>query len=86
MDTDKNPQNVVFQALDAVPSQLWYLFGVGSIVLSAIFQIAGRKNWSDFVGKWPPTFFAIGIYHKVVRPGQEDAVGSLQGAADKLSA
>ena len=80
--TDKNPQNVVFQALDAVPSQLWYLLGIGSIGLSLILQLAGQKNWADFIGKWPPTFFAIGIYHKLVRPGDEDAVGGVQGAAD----
>jgi len=83
--TDKNPQNIVFQALDALPSQLWYLLGIGSIVLSAVFQIAGKKNYADFIGKWPPTFFAIGIYHKLVRPGNEDAAGELRGTADQLS-
>ena len=56
--TDKTHKMLIFQALDAVPSQLWYLLGIGSIVLSLTFQLAGKKNWSDFVGKWPPTFFA----------------------------
>lgn len=38
------------------------------------FQLARKKNWADFVGKWPPTFFAIGIHHKVVRPGRAEAI------------
>ena len=78
METQNNPQNIVFQALDAVPGQLWYLLGVGSSVTSLVFQVMGKKNWADFVGKWPPTFFAVGLYHKLVRPGNEDVMGSLQ--------
>ena len=80
--TERNPHNVVFQALDALPSQLWYLLGIGAIVLSAVLQIAGKKNYADFVGKWPPTFFAIGIYHKLVRPGQDDPAGAMDRAVD----
>jgi len=78
-----NPQNVVFRVLDAVPGQLWYLLGIGSIIASLIFQVSGRENWADFVGKWPPTFFAIGLYHKLVRPGQENAMGALHQTASR---
>ena len=70
MTDSKSSPNVVFELLDQVPSQLWYLLGIGSIVASASLQAAGRKNAADFVGKWPPTFFAIGLFHKLVRPGQ----------------
>lgn len=78
MEDQNNPQNVVFQALDAVPGQLWYILGVSSIVASLVFQVMGKKNWADFVGKWPPTFFVVGLYHKLVRPGNEDATASLR--------
>ena len=81
---DKNPQNALFEIVDQIPGQLWYTLGVASIILSAGFQIAGKKNWADFVGKWPPTFFAVGLYHKLVRPGSEDAVGQLQNAGQTL--
>lgn len=84
MNRNQNPQNVVFQALDAVPSQLWYILGIGSIVASAVFQLMGKKNWADFVGKWPPTFLAIGLYHKLLRPSTEDAVGEAHRAANKI--
>lgn len=80
---EKNPQNVVFRALDALPGQLWYLLGMGSILTSLILQLSGKKDWADFVGKWPPTFFAVGLYHKLVRPGDENAAGALENAASK---
>ena len=78
MEDQDNPQNIVFKALDSVPGQLWYILGVASIVTSLVLQVMGKKNWADFVGKWPPTFFAVGLYHKLVRPGNEDALSSLQ--------
>lgn len=77
----KNPQNVVFQVLDVVPGQAWYLLGIGSILASLILQLSGQKNWADFVGKWPPTFFVIGLYHKLMRPGQENVLGAVQDVA-----
>ncbi len=83
MSTNNNPQNIVFRALDKLPGQAWYLLGIGSIVASLTLQIAGKENWADFVGKWPPTFFAIGLYHKLVRPGQENAVGMIQDATQQ---
>jgi hypothetical protein len=80
----RNPQNIVFQALDNVPGQFWYLCGIGTIATSLALQLAGQKNWADFVGKWPPTFFAIGLYHKLIRPGNEDATGAMQQANQRV--
>ena len=84
MNKQDNPQNVIFRALDTVPSQLWYILAIASIVSSLVLQLAGNKNWADFVGKWPPTFFAIGLYHKLVRPGQEDATEKLRQAGYQI--
>jgi hypothetical protein len=28
----------------------------------------GRRDWSIFVGQWPPTFLLFGLFHKVLRP------------------
>ncbi len=81
MQDESNPQNVVFQTLDMVPGQLWYTLGVLSILTSLVLQLMGKKNWADFVGKWPPTFFAVGLYHKLVRPGNEDAAGQMSNLA-----
>jgi hypothetical protein len=81
---DENPQNIVFKVLDAVPSQLWYILGIGSILASMIFQATGKQNWADFVGKWPPTFLLVGLYHKLLRPGNENAMGQAANTAKKL--
>ena len=82
--SDQNPQNVVFKVLDAVPSQLWYILGIGSVLASLILQVIGKKNWADFVGKWPPTFLLVGLYHKVLRPGNENATGQATNVAKKV--
>ena len=82
--SDENPQNVVFKVLDAVPSQVWYILGIGSIVVSLILQVIGKKNWADFVGKWPPTFMLVGLYHKVLRPSNENATGQATNVAKKV--
>jgi hypothetical protein len=82
--SDQNPQNVVFKVLDAVPSQLWYILGIGSVLASLILQAIGKKNWADFVGKWPPTFLLVGLYHKVLRPGNENATGQATNVAKKV--
>ena len=81
---DENPQNIVFKVLDAVPSQLWYVFGISSVLASMILQAVGKQNWADFVGKWPPTFLLVGLYHKLLRPGNEDATSQATNAATKL--
>jgi hypothetical protein len=82
--SDENPQNVVFQVLDAVPSQLWYILGIGSVLASLLLQAIGMKNWADFVGKWPPTFLLVGLYHKLLRPGDENATGQATNVAKKV--
>lgn len=82
--SDENPQNVLFKVLDRVPSQLWYILGISSVVASMILQVTGNKNWADFVGKWPPTLLLLGLYHKLLRPGNENATGQAKNMAHKL--
>lgn len=81
----QNPQNAVFELLDSVPSQFWYTMGIGTIAASALLQISGQKNLADFVGKWPPTFLLIGLYHKMLRPGDENAAAETRHLADKVN-
>ncbi len=75
MHDSSNPQSGLFQIVDQIPGQVWYTLGIGSIIASALLQLAGQKNWADFVGKWPPTFLLVGLYHKLVRPGSEHPLG-----------
>jgi hypothetical protein len=82
--SDENPQNVLFKVLDRVPSQLWYILGISSVVASMILQATGNKNWADFVGKWPPTLLLLGLYHKLLRPGNENATSQATNMAHTL--
>ncbi len=75
MKDSSNPQNVVFQALDGIPSQAWYIAAIVSILASAYCQFTGKRDWALFIGQWPPTFLAIGLYHKLLRPGTEKPIG-----------
>jgi hypothetical protein len=80
-----NPQNAIFQALDAVPSQVWYTAGVVSILASAGCQLAGKQQLALFIGQWPPTFFVVGLYHQLLRPGSEDARAQVSRAAEQAA-
>jgi hypothetical protein len=50
-----------------LPSDLFLWLGIGSMVLSAGFQIAGQKKISNFIGHWPVNFLVLGLYNKLVK-------------------
>ena len=61
-------QDQFFRVTDQVPAFVWYWAAVASIVVSASLFLMGRRDWSNFVGQWPPTFLLFGLYHKLVSP------------------
>ncbi len=77
-------QQTFFRATDNIPEETWYWLALSSIGASALLKFSGKDNWSLFVGQWPPTFFAVGLYHKLIRPGSEDVTGQIQGAGQSL--
>ena len=50
-----------------VPSGAYLSLAIGSIALSAILHVAGRKHDSAFIGQWVPTILLLGLYNKVVK-------------------
>ena len=64
-----SPQREFFRVTDRIPEEAWYWAAVGSILVSAGLKLAGKDNWSIFVGQWPPTFLLFGLYHRLLRPG-----------------
>jgi hypothetical protein len=49
-----------------------YLGGViGSIALSAILFMMGRRDLGLFVGLWPPTILNLALFSKQLRPSRE---------------
>lgn len=50
-----------------LPSTAYLGLAVGSIVASALFQLAGKRHLAIFVGQWVPSLLVIGVYNKLVK-------------------
>jgi hypothetical protein len=57
-----------------VPSSAFLGLAVGSMALAAGLKVAGRNDWSTFVGQWAAPFLLLGIYNKLVKQNGSDAV------------
>lgn len=55
-----------------LPSDLFLLGATASIALSLGLQMSGRKQLSNFVGHWAPTFLTLGLYNKLVKVAGHD--------------
>jgi len=67
-DTAQDAQAQYFRVTDQVPEEVWYWAALGSIMVSASLFLMGKRDWSIFVGQWPPTFLLFGLFHKILRP------------------
>lgn len=70
----KNPEHTEGPVATAIeeqtakfPSDLFLWLGIGSMALSAAFQLAGQKKLSNFIGHWPVNFLVLGLYNKLVK-------------------
>ncbi len=50
-----------------VPSDMFLWAALGSIGLSLVFQVTGKKDQANFVGHWAPTILILGLYNKMVK-------------------
>lgn len=67
-ETAANVQEQYFRVTDRVPEETWYWAALGSILVSAVLFLSGKRDWSIFVGQWPPTFLLFGLFHKLRVP------------------
>lgn len=68
--TAQDAQDQYFRVTDQVPQEVWYWAALGSIIISAGLFALNKRDWSIFVGQWPPTFLLFGLFHKVLRPSR----------------
>lgn len=70
-EMQKHPEGELARSIEQQTAQLpsdVYLWGaVGSMGLSAVLQITGAKQMSNFVGLWAPCFLMLGLYNKMVK-------------------
>ena len=69
-DTAQEAQEQYFRVTDQVPEEVWYWAALGSIIVSASLFLMGKRDWSIFVGQWPPSFLLFGLFHKLLRPSR----------------
>jgi hypothetical protein len=79
-------KDTVMRAMEAVPTQIYWALAMGSILLSALCQLVGRRNTALFVGQWPPTFLALALLYKLLRPSQEAGTEGLRDARQEVRA
>lgn len=66
--------------VENLPASAYYWGALGSIGLSALLMLLGRKNLSVFVGLWPPTIALLGLFNKQLHPSQDvREAGNLSG-------
>jgi hypothetical protein len=57
--------------IENLPASAYYWGALGSIGISALFMLLGKKNLSVFIGLWPPTIALLGLFNKQLRPSQD---------------
>lgn len=66
----------IAQALESqtakLPSDTFLWAATGAIAGSIVLRIMGRRDTSNFVGQWVPTFLILGLYNKLVKIGGHD--------------
>jgi Na+-transporting NADH:ubiquinone oxidoreductase subunit NqrB len=79
-----------FRMMEAVPTQVYLGAALGSIALSALLRLVGKKDAAIFVGQWPPTFILFALAFKVLYPSHEDVSddghAAVQHASDLVGA
>jgi hypothetical protein len=55
-----------------LPSDLFLLAAVGSIIASLVLKVVDKRHDSTFVGQWAPIFLLLGIYNKLVKQHGSD--------------
>ncbi len=65
MDTTpiEHAQDTYFTLTDSIPQGGWYRAAMISVAASATLWLAGKRDWSTFVGQWPPTFLLLALFH-----------------------
>jgi hypothetical protein len=61
-----------------LPSDTFLWAALGSMGLSLGLQLCGKKEMSNFVGQWVPTFLIFGLYNKMVKLHGSDTEHSFE--------
>ena len=65
--TEGRVARAIEQQTAKLPSDTFMWAALGSMGLSLALQCAGKREMSNFVGQWVPTFLIFGLYNKMVK-------------------
>ncbi len=71
MDSGMDQAKGMMEHVEGLPANVYFGGVIGSIVISALLMMTGRKNLSLFVGLWPPTILNLALFAKQLRPSRE---------------
>lgn len=60
----------VWEAMERGPEGVYYGAMLASILGSLGFFVAGKRHAALFVGQWAPTFAALALMNKLLRPSE----------------
>jgi hypothetical protein len=70
MREEPTPKGVM-AGLEQLPATAYVWATFGSIGLSLLLRLVGRKDFATFVGLWPSTIVALALLNKQLRPSRE---------------
>ncbi len=74
----------LFDVFERISGRTYGWLALGSILLSALLFLTGRRNWAFFIGQWPPTFLATALFLRLLRPSREPGeLSGLRSAAEE---
>jgi hypothetical protein len=85
-ETLQTRKDLVMRSMEAVPTQMYWALAMGSVLMSAVFFLIGRRDSALFVGQWPPTFLALALLYKLLRPSQEAGAAGMRDAMHEVGA
>jgi hypothetical protein len=71
--------------MEQIPTQGYLGLALGSIAVSAVLRLAGKKEAALLVGQWPPTFLLFALAHKLLQPSQEHGYPTTREAVREAS-
>lgn len=70
------------QSIAKISPDFWIAAALGSIGLSLILKLNGKRDDSRFVGDWAAPFLLLGVYTKLVKLEQRSPV--LEGSRTQI--
>ena len=55
-----------------LPSDTFLWAALGSMVISLVFAMSGKRDMGTFIGQWVPTLLIFGLYNKIVKTHGND--------------